>query len=128
MVRQSLSDGDTVGGGALIFNYNTGTTDSSSLIQLMDLNGDKFADVVSELATQYTGPRGGYYGGLVTSPFALGDSTTDVDTISAGGSILPSSATKTKGGSEPSLGVSIAYNNSETKQQTSYIDMNGMPA
>jgi RHS repeat-associated protein len=125
VLKQSVSNGDTVGAGGLNVNLSIGDTASSTLVDYMDLNGDRFPDVVSEQGVLYTGPRGGYQGAFVASPFAIGDSSTGVNSISAGGSMLPSSASNTKGGAEPTLGITLAYNQSTTTQQTSYIDMNG---
>jgi RHS repeat-associated protein len=127
---ESFSGGVIIRGGATA---GTSTATTTMELDMMDMNGDRYPDVVKGDQIQYTLPNGGL--GTVTLSHPVGTTTSDGSSwgISLGGEFESASTeVSTKQGAaaapetaEHSAGLSGSINTNEDESASSWIDING---
>lgn len=125
-----------------IFGVNLSFTDtdgsSEMLMDMMDMNGDGYPDIISKNEYQYTMP-GGHFGETVPSNFTH-RTESQCEAISVGGSnsstvsavnTLKGALNRTKDTSKPqnscgfTFGANVSISNTEDKTLWAYMDVNG---
>lgn len=143
IVKLSRSDSTTYslsgGGGGLSGGASQTNGTSQTLVDFMDMNGDRYPDVVGMDRIQYTAPFGGLSGQVETlSRLKIGSLSQNAKTHAEGGNLggsLPlskSTAINTLGdnamkysSNPPSVGVSGSLGFSEDVEQAGWSDVNG---
>ncbi|MCW8965706.1 MAG: hypothetical protein OQK82_03330, partial [Candidatus Pacearchaeota archaeon] len=127
--RFSISDGYSDGGGYVLTYSRTKTTTNGKL-DLMDLNGDRYPDIVSSNSIQFTLPDGRM--GEVEKHGATRKTSSDDNSLSFGGGTEPPTGPNGRFGIPPksstnpdniSIGGSLGGGDSEGVYD--YMDMNG---
>ena len=135
--RISIVKAETTTGIGFLVNINHTNTPGQGLLDFMDMNGDRFPDVVGGNTVQYTEMVGGLGGrrGSTDTPFVR-DSISVADNIAPGGTVQKAVA-DAKGlfngkipGAEPAnrnsnFGLTGSLGSRDSNVKAEYIDMNG---
>ncbi|MGF2734656.1 SpvB/TcaC N-terminal domain-containing protein [Marinobacter sp. DUT-1] len=138
-LTHSYNKSRTLGGSAMGVSGGAGETngESRTLVDFLDMNGDRYPDIVGPSRIQYTLANGG----LEAAPISLEEldglprvNKTEATSFNAGGSVGSSEPQKerTFGGmtiiyanSPPSVGITGNLGNSEDQEQLGWTDING---
>ena len=125
----SFTDGYSDGGG-YVLTYSTTRNSTSGRLDLMDLNGDRYPDIITSGSVQYTFPDGRM--GNVEGVSATRKTLSDDKSLSYGGGTEPPTNARAKlekASTKPThaqkVSISGSVGTGDSDGDTDYIDMNG---
>ncbi|MFZ5562400.1 MAG: SpvB/TcaC N-terminal domain-containing protein [Pseudomonadota bacterium] len=123
------------GSGAVNGSLSTTRGQVRSVVDFMDMNGDRYPDIVGESQVQYTNMLGGLQGAAIANGLQavryVESSATSASLGGSAGKVEPKKVgvgTKMSieiGSSAPAFGISGSYGTSKDKEQYSWVDING---
>ena len=131
----SVTETNSFSAGLSSFSGSLGTSFATTIMELdmMDMNGDRYPDVLNEDRIQYTLPHGGLGATIIQQPVGNTESIGNSIGLSLGGDFISASTENTtkKGAvsanktAETSSGLSGSVNENDDETISSWMDMNG---
>ncbi|MCP4353688.1 MAG: sugar-binding protein [Desulfobacterales bacterium] len=127
-LSKSTQTGFFAGGGPVSGSYTIGK--SRALLDFMDMNGDRFPDVISESCIQYSPMIGGLEGSSKPVISGIREIETEAKSFGIGGNFAQvkfggSGDGKSSGLQMPPLGISANFGDSENEHNYDLNDING---